>query len=350
MKKGLVGMVLVSVVGVSSVVAATISDVQLKKQCKENDLIAIPKNKRALEKLMAVNLKNNPLTSEKVELGKKLYFDPRISRSGLISCNTCHNLSMGGVDGIPAAVGHKWAANPHHLNSPTVYNSSFFVSQFWDGRAPTLAAQAKGPSTAHVEMAATPEYITAFLNSIPLYVNEFNRAFNKKPSFELFTKAVAAFESTLVTPSRYDDYLNGNNNALTSTEKEGLKTFIAVGCADCHSGVALGGGTMEAFPQEAKFKYESVGDFKGNKDGDVKVPTLRNITETAPYFHNGTVWSLRNAVQIMANTQLGVKLNNKQLNSILVFLKALDGRKPVLTIPQLPARTDKTPTPNLDLK
>jgi cytochrome c peroxidase len=327
-----------------------INDAQLRKEAKSSDLIPIPKDKTKLYKLMAINIKDNPITKEKVELGKKLYFEPRLSRSGLISCNTCHNLSMGGVDGIPEAVGHKWQPNPHHLNSPTVYNAVFFVAQFWDGRAPNLAEQAKGPSTAHVEMAATPEYITTFLNSIPEYVNEFEKAFNQKPSFELFTKAVAAFESTLITPSRYDDYLNGDDNALTPAEKKGLKTFIEVGCADCHSGVALGGMSMEAFPQEGKFPYEKVGDFKGNKEGEVKVPTLRNITETAPYYHNGTVWSLRKAVELMGTTQLGTKLTKEQVDSIMTFLKALDGRKPKIEIPQLPPRTDKTPKPSLDIK
>ena len=329
---------------------ATPFDIKLRKEAKGEDLIPIPTNKKALEKLMAINVKDNPLTPAKIELGKKLYFDPRISRSGIISCNTCHNLSLGGVDGIPEAVGHKWAPNPHHLNSPTVYNSAFFIAQFWNGRAKTLADQAQGPSTAHVEMAATPEYINAFLNSIPEYVKEFKESFNQKPNFILFTKAVAAFEATLITPSRYDDYLRGDNSALTQKEKEGLKTFIDVGCADCHGGVALGGTSMEAFPQEQPFKYANVGDFKGNKNGEVKVPTLRNITETAPYFHNGTVWSLKEAVEIMANTQLGMNLNQKQINSIMAFLKALDGRKPKIEIPQLPPRTDKTPKPHLDVE
>jgi cytochrome c peroxidase len=346
MKKSL----LLSALVATSLLAGSINDAQLRKEAKNNDLIPIPKTQKELNKLIAINVKNNPITKDKVELGKKLYFDPRISRSGLISCNTCHNLSMGGVDGIPMAVGHKWAINPHHLNSPTVYNSAFFVAQFWDGRAPTLAEQAKGPSTRHVEMAATPEHINRFLNSIPEYRKEFREAFHKKPSFELFTKAVAAFEATLITPSRYDDYLAGNNKALTPAEKEGFKKFMAIGCADCHGGVALGGGSMEEFPQEAKFKYENVGDFKGNKNGEVKVPTLRNITETAPYFHNGTVWSLKKAVEIMANTQLGMKLAQKDINSIVIFLKALDGKKPKILIPQLPPRTDSTPIPHLDIK
>jgi len=322
----------------------------LRKQADNSGLIAIPKNKKELEKYTAINTKNNPVTPQKVELGKKLYFDPRISRSGLISCNTCHNLGLGGVDGVPVAVGHKWAPNPHHLNSPTVYNSVFFIKQFWDGRAKDLAEQAGGPSTAHVEMASTAKDIEAFLNSIPEYVSEFRASFNgQKPTFALFTKAVAAFEATLITPSRYDDYLNGDNNALTPAEKQGLKTFIAVGCTDCHSGIALGGESMEAFPILADFKYENVGDFRGDKNQEIKVPTLRNITETAPYFHNGTVWSLREAVEIMANTQLGMNLSKKEMDQIVVFLKALDGRKPKIELPQLPVRTDKTPVPHLDL-
>ena len=326
------------------------ADAKLRKEALENDLIPIPTDKSKLQKYIQINTKDNPLNPAKIELGKKLYFDPRISRSGLISCNTCHNLSMGGVDGIPVAIGHKWAPNPHHLNSPTVYNSVFFIKQFWDGRVTTLAEQAGGPSTAHVEMASTAKDIEAFLNSIPTYVNEFRESFNgEKPTFENFTKAVAAFEATLITPSRYDDYLNGDDNALTPEEKKGLKTFIAVGCTDCHSDIALGGTRMETFPQLDDFKYENVGDYKGNKKGETKVPTLRNITETAPYFHNGTVWSLREATEIMANTQLGMNLSKEQLDSIVTFLKALDGRKPKIDIPQLPVRTDKTPVPQPDL-
>ncbi len=325
-------------------------DEQLRKLAAENGLVAIPKDKKELKKYMEINIKNNPLTPEKIELGKKLYFDPRISRSGLISCNTCHNLSMGGVDGIPVAIGHKWAPNPHHLNSPTVYNSVFYVKQFWDGRVTTLDEQAAGPSTAHVEMASTAKDIEKFLNSIPQYVNEFKSAFGKNPTFENFTKAVAAFEATLVTPSRYDDYLNGDDNALTPAEKKGLKIFIDVGCADCHNGIALGGEKMETFPQLAEFKYQNVGDFKGNKQGEIKIPTLRNITETAPYFHNGTVWSLREATEIMANTQLGMDLSKEELDSLVTFMKALDGRKPKIELPQLPPRTDKTPIPKPDIE
>ena len=351
MKKLLIGsMIVTSALFAGWNTTSNTQDTSLRALALKNNLVPIPQNKKDLEKYMTINTKENPITPAKVELGKKLFFDPRISRSGLISCNTCHNLSMGGVDGIPVAVGHKWAPNPHHLNSPTVYNSVFFIKQFWDGRAKNLAEQAKGPSTAHVEMASSAADISKFLNSIPEYRAEFQKAFHKNPSFELFTKAVASFESTLITPSRYDDYLNGNNYALTKAEKKGLKTFIAVGCTDCHYGIGLGGNSMESFPTLADFKYEKVGDFRGNKQGETKVPTLRNIDETAPYFHNGTVWSLRDSVKIMGETQMGIDLTKQEIDEIVTFLKALTGRKPKIDIPQLPVRTDKTPIPKLDIK
>ncbi len=197
------------------------------------------------------------------------------------------------------------------------------------------------------EMAAKPEHVAAVVNSIPEYVMEFRHAYNNPkmvPTFKDVADVIAVFERTLVTPSRYDEYLNGCDKALTKEEKAGMKTFIEKGCVSCHTGVALGGG-MQPFPAVGKFKYMNVGDFKGDANGMVKVPTLRNVTETAPYFHNGTVWSLHEAIKIMGETQLGIKLTDKEASSIETFLKALDGKKPVVTYPVLPARTAKTPVP-----
>ncbi|MDH5464750.1 MAG: cytochrome-c peroxidase, partial [Thiovulaceae bacterium] len=291
-----------------------------------------------------INNPKNKLTKDKIKLGKILYFDPRLSKSGLISCNTCHNLGLGGMDGVSAAIGHKWTANPHHLNSPTVYNAVFNTVQMWDGRFKDLEEQAGGPVQAGPEMAAPKELVLKRLNSIPAYVKAFKKVFGEV-SFYNMQKAIAAFERTLVTPSAYDRFLEGNNKALSNNAKRGLKTFIDKGCVSCHNGVGLGG-TMQSFPVMGTFKHGNVGDFKGDKNGMVKVPTLRNITQTAPYFHNGTVWDLAEAVQIMAQVQLGTTLSKQETKDIVAFLYALTGNKPTVTYPQLPASRLSTPKPD----
>ena len=318
----------------------------LMKQAKDAGLVAIPADKAAVMKL--IDNPKNKLTPEKIELGKKLYFDPRLSKSGLISCNFCHNLGEGGDDGVGAAIGHGWTANPHHLNSPTVYNAVFAEKQFWDGRSPDLEDQAKGPTLAPPEMAATKEHIEKVVNSMPEYVSEFKKAYGKdaKIDFNAITDTIGLFERTLVTPSRFDDFLNGDEKALTSAEKAGLKTFIETGCASCHTGIAVGGG-MQGFALIAPYKYAKVGDFKGDANGMVKTPTLRNITQTAPYFHNGAIWSLKEAIQEMGRIQLGVAVSDADAAKIETFLKALDGRKPKVDYPMLPASTATTPKPDV---
>ncbi len=279
------------------------------------------------KKMKLIDDPKDPITDSKVELGKKLYFDPRLSRSNLISCNTCHNLALGGADGVPAAIGHGWTANPHHLNSPTVYNSVFFKAQFWDGRSPHLADQAAGPIQAGPEMAAPPALVVERINSIPAYVEEFKKAYGKdvKVDFDKITAAIATFEKTLVTPSRFDKFLS----------------------TACHTGIALGG-TMQPFQVANKYKFITVGDFKGDENGMVKTPTLRNITETAPYFHNGQIWSLADAVKEMGSVQLGINISDDDAAKIVTFLKALKGTKPAITYPQLPESTDSTPKPSFD--
>ena len=286
---------------------------------------------------------------EKVELGKKLYFDPRLSKSGIISCNSCHNLAEGGDDGVEASIGHGWTPNPHHINAPTVYNAVFFEKQFWDGRSPNLEDQAQGPIQATPEMAATQEHVTKVVNSMPAYVQEFQQAYGKAVTinFEKITDTIALFERTLVTPSPYDDFLNGDINALNQAQKDGLKTFIDLGCVSCHNGIALGG-SMNMINLFAEYKYMKTGDFKGDANAMVKVPTLRNIKQTAPYFHNGKIWSLKDAIKEMARIQLGKNLTEKETDSIESFLGSLDGRKPVITIPLLPSSTQTTPKPDMN--
>ncbi len=326
----------------SSLVASSLTD-----EAKKAGLKPIPSSKTELMKL--IDNPNNKITKEKVELGKKLYFDPRLSKSGFISCNSCHNLAEGGDDGISAAIGHKWAVNPHNLNSPTVYNAVFFDSQFWDGRDPDLEKQAQGPMQAAPEMAATKDHVVKTIISMPGYIKEFKAAYGSdvEIDFEKIADTIATFERTLVTPSVFDDYLNGNEDAMSAAQKEGLKTFIDVGCTTCHTDIALGG-SMSAFNVTSTYKYQDVGDFKGDKNGMIKVPTLRNITQTAPYFHNGQVWSLKDVIKEMGRIQLGQNIDDKQVASIEEFLKALDGRKADLIMPILPASTDTTPKPDIN--
>ncbi len=318
---------------------------ELIKKALDAGLKPIPTTQAEINKL--TNNASNPATKEKITLGKKLYFDPRLSKSGLISCNTCHNLALGGVDGISAAVGHKWKENPHGLNSPTVYNSVLNKVQFWDGRDPHLEAQAQGPIQAGPEMAAPKELVVKRVTSIPEYVKEFKDAYGNKTKidFKLIADTIAVFERTLITPSRYDKFLHGDKNALSKNEKEGLNLFIDKGCAACHNDIGLGG-TMQSFDHK---KYDfAKGDFKGNKDGLVKTPTLRNIAQTAPYFHNGNIWELKTAVKQMSKIQLGQKISDDDTDKIITFLKSLTGKKPEIIYPELPASTDKTPKPNID--
>ncbi len=341
MKKSII---LASVVfACSSVFAA--GDAELLNQAKQAGLKPIPQSN--LEILKLVDNPKNPITDCKVELGKKLYFDPRLSKSGIISCNTCHNLAMGGVDGVGAAIGHKWTPNPAHLNSPTVYNSVLNKAQFWDGRDPHLEAQAQGPVQAGPEMAAPKGLVVDRVTSMPDYIAEFKKAYGPdvKITFELITDTIAVFERTLITPSRFDAFMHGKTAALTKEEKTGLKVFIDKGCASCHNDIGLGGTMM---PFDAS-KYDlNVGGFTGTKDGMVKTPTLRNIEETAPYFHNGNVWSLGQAVKLMGDIQLGMKLSDKETSQIVTFLKSLTGKKPEIKYPTLPVITEKTPKPDMN--
>ena len=320
---------------------------ELVDKAKKSGMMSIPENKTELMKL--IDPSGNMITPERVELGKKLYFEPRLSKSGIISCNTCHNLGLGGADGVAAAVGHKWIANPHHLNSPTVYNAVFYDKQFWDGRSHDLEDQAQGPMQAPPEMASPQSLVIERINSIPEYVEDFKTAYGEdvKIDFPTITATIGIFERTLVTPSAYDDFMNGKTDALNDAQKKGMHTFIDKGCASCHNGVALGG-TMQPFEVAAKYKFSSLGDFKGDVNGLVKTPTLRNITETAPYYHNGAIWSLADAVKEMGSIQLGIKISDQEASEIVEFLGALKGRKPEITYPQLPESTLKTPKPDFN--
>jgi cytochrome c peroxidase len=301
-------------------------------------------------------VKNNAITPAKIELGKKLFFDPRLSKSQIISCNSCHNLGTGGVDAGPTSIGHGWAKGPRR--APTVLNAVFNVAQFWDGRAIDLKAQAKGPVQADVEMNNTPAAVEATLKSMPGYVAEFRAAFptdHDPVNFDNMASAIEAFESTLTTPnSRFDKFLKGDVAALNDTEKKGLRLFLDKGCSGCHSGVNVGGNGYFPFGVAAKpdATVMPVGD-RGrakvtNSDSDAFVfrsAPLRNVAERAPYFHSGAVWTLEEAVDIMAKDQLGVTLAPDENAAIVAFLGTLTGDQPKVSYPILPERTKETPRP-----
>ena len=286
-----------------------------------------------------------------VELGKKLFFDPRLSRSGFISCNSCHNLSMGGSDNLPASIGHGWQKGT--INSPTVLNASFNLAQFWDGRAADLQAQAAGPIANPGEMAFTHALAVDVIRSIPGYVTEFGTVFgSSEVNIGRITQSIAAFEETLVTPnSRFDRWLAGDASALSPQERAGYEVFKQSGCAMCHNGPAAGGtsfqkmGIMEPYPtpNTAIGRAAVTGD-----DADrmaFKVPTLRNIELTYPYFHDGAVNSLADAVDVMARVQVGRRFTPEENASVVAFLRTLTGDMPSFTLPMLPPSSDKTPRP-----
>lgn len=306
----------------------------LIEKAKHNGLVAIPKDPKELLKLTDPN---GTITPERVALGRELFFDPRLSLDGKISCHTCHPLDVGGVDGLPTSIGHKGRKNPHHLNAPTVYNAVFFDRQFWDGRSPDLEDQAQGPMQAPAEMAITKKLAAKRINAIPAYVKSFQKAYGKgvKIDFEKIASTIGIYERTLVTPSRFDDFLNGKEDALTKKEKEGLALFLETGCTACHVGIAIGG-KMQPFDLSSAFEHNDVGDFTGDKDGLIKAPSLRNVSLTAPYFHNGTVNDLATAVKTMGKVQLLVDISDVDAAKIVTFLKALNGRKPDTKAPKLP--------------
>ena len=303
-------------------------------------------------------VKGTKITSELVELGKDLYFDPRLSKSKFISCNSCHNVGMGGADFQETAVGHGWQKGPR--NSPTVLNSVFNIAQFWDGRAPDLKEQAKGPVQAAVEMNNTPEMTVKTLKSMPGYVQMFAKAFpnDKEPvTFDNMAQAIEIFEATLLTPdSAFDRFLRGDEHALNEQEESGLSKFIGKGCAACHGGINMGGTGYYKFGvkenpaaalmtgDKGRFKVTSL-----EKDEYAfKSPSLRNIALTPPYFHSGKVWSLEEAVSIMGSTQLGISLIKTDVGEIVQFLHTTTGKQPVVEYPILPMPTDSTPKPQLD--
>jgi cytochrome c peroxidase len=309
---------------------------------------------------------DNPQSKSKIELGKMLYFDPRLSLDGTISCNSCHNVMLDGGDGRPVGVGVRGQRGGR--GSPTVWNSAFHTVQFWDGRAASLEEQALGPLTNPIEMGMpSHDAVMERINKIPGYVEAFKKAFPKEasPNIQNLGKAIASYERTLITPhSPFDKYMKGNKKALNSQQIRGMKLVQEIGCTSCHTGVnfagdgfKMGEGNYQPFPQIPGSKYDRMYDLTSDKgryevtkkDEDKnhwRVPTWRNVALTAPYFHNGKVKTLDEAVRVMAKTQLDMDLKEEQVQDIVSFLNALTGEFPKQTIPDLPKTSNFSLTPD----
>lgn len=301
-------------------------------------------------------LEGNPTTPEKLELGASLFFDPRLSESHNISCNSCHLVNMGGVDGRSTSIGHNWQRGGR--NAPTVLNAVFNTAQFWDGRAADLQEQAGGPIVNPVEMGITKEHAIEQLKGIPGYVEMFKRAFPGEADpivYPNIERAIAVFETTLITPNApFDRWLRGDDAALDATQKAGLQVFMEKGCAACHNGINIGGGMYAPFGVVQRPGWEFLppddrGRFDVTKTVDdsyvFKVPSLRNIDLTAPYFHSGHAWDLRQAVAVMGVAQLGEALSDSEIDEVTAFLRALTGEQPRVTLPVLPPSVADTPRP-----
>ncbi len=327
----------------------------LRQKALKAGFCSIPTDTKKM--LQLVNTSDNLLNSSKIELGRELYFDPSLSKDGTISCASCHDLDKGGDDGRSAAIGYKNQINPHHLNSPTVLNAALESFQFWDGRVKTVEEQAAGPIQAPFEMASTPKEVVQKVANNSRYKELFRKAFGDDTiTFKRITQAIGAYERTLLTRSRFDSFLDSNLTALSKKEQRGLNLFIDVGCKACHFGLSIGGRIIQKFPMNSynaplypifgihgshyyfkgivadtnvsnmPYPFPNLGHYYGKNDAQMfKVPILRNITKTAPYFHNGSVKNLKEVIRIMAKYQRGVELEKNQIDDIEAFLHSLEG-------------------------
>ena len=322
----------------------------------QDDLMARAKQQFQPIPTTPPELPGNAASVAKVELGKMLYFDPRLSASHTISCNSCHSIGLGGADAEPTSLGHRWQHGGR--NAPTVFNAVLNTAQFWDGRAKDLEEQAGGPMVNPLEMASPPAHVAEQLKGIPGYRDAFAKAFPGESdpiSLANAQKAIAVFEATLITPNApFDLFLKGDGNALSAMQKQGLALFMDKGCASCHNGVNVGGGMYAPFGVAEKPGAEFLppadkGRFMVTKTPSdeyvFKVPTLRNIALTAPYFHTGQAWDLRQAVGVMGTSQLGVRLTDDEIDKITAFLGSLTGEQPKVIYPILPPSGAGTPQP-----
>jgi cytochrome c peroxidase len=320
------------------------SDVQLRNAALSRNMLPVPKTYAAL--LKVVDNPDNPMSREKIALGQRLFFDNRLSRDQTLNCASCHILEEGGDDNRPTAIGFHGRENPFHLNSPTVLNAALQTSQFWNGSAADVEEQAGGPVQAPFEMNMTPAEVEKRLNADASLVTEFKRIFGgEKISFENVRKAIGVYERTLLTRGAYDRFLEGEDDAISTQAKRGMTLFISRGCKACHRDMALGGQSIEKFPlrryfmdyvgvvldpsmrvNDNPFPFENMGGFLGRDNRQLfKVPVLRNITQTAPYFHNGSIKEIEEVVRLMSKYQLGDEFSKEQIDDVVAFLKTLEG-------------------------
>ena len=326
----------------------------LRHEALANGLKPVPSSWKEARK--TVRNPDNLPTVRKIALGQRLYFDPILSKDQTISCASCHILEEGGDDNRPTPIGFHDRPNPKHLNSPTVLNAALAKRQFWDGRSPDVEDQAKGPIQAPFEMAMTPEEVVARLKARPDYVESFREVFPEEGiTFDTMTRAIGAYERTLLTRGPFDRFLEGDDAALSAKAQRGLYLFMRLGCKGCHTGMSVGGQSLQRFPlrpynglvapesrfidgkryfagfrwqkpKDTPFPFPDLGGFHGRKGQFLfRVPILRNVTRTAPYFHNGTVSKLEDAVRIMAHHQLGLTLRRDQIEALVAFLQSLEG-------------------------
>jgi len=327
----------------------------LRNMAKSTGTKSIPKEFDEIKKI--VDSKINPMTNEKITLGKELFFDKNLSKNKDISCASCHDIYNGGDDDKPTAVGTDKLKNPSHLNTPTVLNSAFSKFFFWNGRVKTLAEQAKGPIQAHFEMASTPELVVSRLKNNSKYISLFGKAFGQNQiTFDNVANAIEIYEKTLIKRASFDDFIDGNDTAISKNAKLGLELFINIGCKGCHNSYAFGGENIKRFPLRDNnglfvpvfrysklkartlesigfnfspiykpFPFENIGGFMGkNSTREFRVPILRNITKTAPYFHNGSIKTLEETIKIMGKYQVGIDLTEEQILQIKAFLESLE--------------------------
>ncbi len=318
-----------------------LEDDALRTYALSHDLPPIPTSYEAL--LKVVDNPKNPMTPAKIALGKKLFFDPILSLDRTIACASCHILEEGGDDNRPTAIGYHDRKNPKHLNSPTVLNAALAKSQFWNGSATDVEAQAAGPMQAPFEMNITPKEAIKRVKEEARYVEAFDAVFDGNMSFLNIQNAIGAYERTLLTRGKFDDFLEGDNDALNASAKRGLNLFMQKGCKGCHTGMSVGGQSLQLFPlrrafldmfETKPFPFPNEGGFLGqNGKKRFRVPILRNITKTAPYFHNGRVEKLEEAIRIMSKYQVGDEFNPTQIKDMVEFFKTLEGELVNYNIP-----------------
>ena len=363
----------------------TYSDGQLRAAAQSKGLKAIPNNYEDLLKM--VNDENNPMSQEKIALGKELFFDAKLSLDDTISCSTCHMISKNaddkkiilnaitskkqpndmknanncvvchlsdesGTDRLSTAIGYKGATNPHHLSTMTILNSSLAKYLTWNGEIKTLEQQISNSIQAPHKMNIKADELVKKLKNDEKYINDFNKVFKDENQENLtfinIQKAIAVYVKTLLTRSSFDEFLEGNNEAISKDAKRGLVNFMNFGCSGCHTGMSVGGQSVQRFPLrhfagihdlrpnlgsppdfkiiDETFPFENKGGYKGRADTQFfRVPILRNVTKTSPYFHNGSVDKIREAVEIMGKHQVGLNLSDQQIDEIVEFLKTLEG-------------------------